>query len=448
MTATRTSVRQRRTQCGPAFQEMRLRNARSRTEPTLRATLQECRLRSVRVTSSKRMTETPRSGRTLQMYFQSPLDWLLLAVPVAFAMRYVPEWDNETMLFFVAAAGIIPLAGWMGRATEALAARSGAGVGGLLNATFGNAAELIIALMALSKGLTSVVKASLTGSLIGNMLLVLGVSAVAGGVRYSHQKFNKTAARISSTSLGLAGIALIIPTVFHVAADRQPGGWSRETEQQLSLAIAVVLLITYLFSLLFSLVTHKGLFAGTADEESHTKGEEEALMSIGAAIVMLGLATVLVAFLSEFLVGSIEAARKSLGFTETFVGVIVVAIVGNAAEHSTAVWAAMKNKMDLSLTIAAGSSIQVALFVTPVLVFASYALGRPMDLEFSLPEIVSIALSVWIVAEISGDGESNWMEGVQLLSVYVILAILFFYLPDPVHHDRPSPPASATNAAE
>lgn len=393
------------------------------------------------------MTETPRFGRVLQMYFQSPLDWLFLAVPVAFAMRYVPDWRNETILFFVAGAGIIPLAGWMGRATESLAVRSGAGIGGLLNATFGNAAELIIALMALSKGLTSVVKASLTGSLIGNMLLVLGVSAVAGGARYSHQKFNKTAARISATSLGLAGIALIIPTVFHVAADRQSDGWSPETEQQLSLAIAVVLLITYLFSLLFSLVTHKGLFAGTADEESHAQDEGETLMSIGAAIMMLGLATVLVAFLSEFLVGSIEAARKSLGLTETFVGVIVVAIVGNAAEHSTAVWAAMKNKMDLSLTIAAGSSIQVALFVTPVLVFASYALGRPMNLEFSLPEIVSIALSVWIVTEISGDGESNWMEGVQLLSVYVIIAILFFYLPDPGHHDsgtRPAPAAKGT----
>jgi Ca2+:H+ antiporter len=384
------------------------------------------------------MTKAPPPENLRHVFFQPPLDWLLLAVPIAFAMRYVPGWRHETLLFAISAIGIIPLAGWMGRATEALASRAGAGIGGLLNATFGNAAELIIALIALSKGLTSVVKASLTGSIIGNMLLVLGASAVAGGVRYSSQKFNKTAARVSSTSLGLAGIALIIPTVFHVTANMHPGGWSRDTEQHLSLAIAIVLLVTYLLSLLFSLVTHKSLFLGEPGEGSNAPTAAPG-QPIGSAIAMLGIATVLVAFLSEFLVGSIDAARRSLGLTETFVGVVVVAIVGNAAEHSTAVWAAMKNKMDLSLSIAAGSSMQVALFVTPVLVFASYAFGRPMNLEFSLPEIVSIALAVWIVAEISGDGESNWFEGAQLLSVYVILSILFFYLPDAPHSATASP---------
>jgi Ca2+:H+ antiporter len=365
-------------------------------------------------------------------FFQSPLDWLILAVPAAFALRFLPGWQNETVLFAISALGIIPLAGWMGRATEALASRAGAGVGGLLNATFGNAAELIIALMALSKGLTGVVKASLTGSIIGNMLLVLGASALAGGIRFSQQRFNKTAARVSSTSLGLASIALIIPTVFHSTAEVRPGGWTPQAEQRLSLAIAVVLLATYALSLLFSLVTHKGLFSGSPESgEKISAGAKLApQVSSARAISMLGVATLLVAFLSEFLVGSIEAARKSLGLTETFVGVIVVAVIGNAAEHSTAVWAAMKNKMDLSLGIATGSSVQVALFVTPVLVFASYAFGRPMDLEFSLPEIVAIGLSAWIVAEIGGDGETNWLEGVQLLSVYLILAILFFYLPE------------------
>jgi Ca2+:H+ antiporter len=391
-------------------------------------------------------SQTPGFFRTL---FQSPLDWLLLAVPVAFALRWVPGWRNETLLFGISALGIIPLAGWMGRATEALAARTGAGIGALLNATFGNAAELIIALMALSKGLTSVVKASLTGSIIGNMLLVLGASAVAGGVRYSSQKFNKTAARVSSTSLGLAGIALIIPTVFHFSADLHPGGWSPDTEQRLSLAIAIVLLVTYLLSLLFSLVTHKRLFTGKEEEDADAPAVAgDAHQPIGSAIAMLAVATILVAFLSEFLVGSIEATRKSLGFTETFVGVVVVAIVGNAAEHSTAIWAAMKNKMDLSISIATGSSLQVALFVTPILIFASYAFGRPMNLEFSLPEIVSIALAVWIVAEISGDGETNWFEGVQLLSVYVILAILFFYLPDAPHRPSAQPHAPAGQAAK
>jgi Ca2+:H+ antiporter len=358
---------------------------------------------------------------------QVPLDWLLIAVPTAFAVRYVPGWNQATLLFVVAAVGIIPLAGWMGRATESLAHHSGPGVGGLLNATFGNAAELIIGFLALSKGLTGVVKASLTGAIIGNMLLVLGGAALAGGLRYKTLKFNKTAARTASTSLGLASIALIIPTVFHRAADARPAGWSAAAEQRLSLAIAIVLIITYALSLLFSLVTHRGEVNPASSAEKGEGGEAAA--PVWLALTMLAVATVLVGFLSEFLVGSIEAARKSLGLTETFVGVVVVAIIGNAAEHSTAVAAALKNKMDLSLGIAAGSSTQIALFVAPLLVFASYLVGHPLSLEFSLPEVAAIALSVWIVAEIAGDGETHWYEGVQLLSVYVILAILFLFLP-------------------
>jgi Ca2+:H+ antiporter len=297
--------------------------------------------------------------------------------------------------------------------------------------------------MALSKGLTTVVKASLTGSIIGNLLLVLGASALAGGIRFPHQRFNQTAARASNTALIMGGAALIIPTVFHVASDARPGGWSPETEQRLSLAIAVVLFLTYAATLLFSLKTHKALFAGEANGD-----EAGPTSSITSAIALLAVATVLIAFLSEFLVGSIDAARKSLGLTETFVGIIVVALVGNAAEHTTAIWAALKNKMDLSLGIALGSSLQVALFVTPMLIFASYAFGRPMDLEFSLPEIVAIAISIWIAQQISGDGESNWLEGVQLLSVYVVMAILFFYLPEPAHQIQNAPvePSHAQSA--
>ena len=206
------------------------------------------------------------SGFGLGLFFQTPLDWVLLAIPVAFAIRYVPGWKNEAVLFVVAGLGIIPLAGWMGRATEQLAQRAGAGVGGLLNATFGNAAELIISLVALSKGLTTVVKASLTGSIIGNILLVLGAAALAGGAKYPTQKFNKTAARVSTTTLIMAAVGLIIPTVFHVAADRRPGGWSPAAEQNLSLAIAIVLIATYALSLLFSLKTHKALFAGPKED--------------------------------------------------------------------------------------------------------------------------------------------------------------------------------------
>ena len=354
----------------------------------------------------------------------TPLDLLLVAVPFAIALRYVGGWRNDTLLFLISAIAIVPLAGWMGRGTEQLARRSGAGVGGFLNATFGNAAELIIALVALSKGLTGVVKASITGSIIGNLLLVLGASILVGGVRYQKQTFNQTAARISATSLGLGAIALITPTIFHRAAASRPGGWSLEAEQRLSLAIAFVLFLTYFFSLFFHLFTHRELFAGPSETQ-----EDEATWPLWQSITTLTLATILIAWLSEFLVGSIESARHSLGLTETFVGVVVVALVGNAAEHSTAVIMAWKNKMDLSLSIATGSSLQMALFVTPLLVFASSALGDPMTLEFSVPQIAAIVLSIWIVGQISGDGESNWLEGVQLLSVYAIIAVLFYFLP-------------------
>jgi Ca2+:H+ antiporter len=360
-----------------------------------------------------------------------PLDWLLIAVPVALAIRYVPGWRNETLLFIVAGIAVIPLAGWMGRATEHLGTRAGPGIGGLLNATFGNAAELIIALMALSQGLIGVVKASITGSIIGNILLVLGAAMVAGGSRYSHQRFNATVARVSATSLSLAAIGLIIPTVFHLSAAQQPGGWTPAAELRLSLAICAVLFGTYLLLLVFSLVTHKDLYAGDRKAERHHDAGDA--WPVSTAVIVLVVATFLVALVSELLVGSVEAARKQLGLTETFVGVIIVAIIGNAAEHSTAVTVAFKNKMDLSLGIAIGSSVQVALFVTPVLVFASIFMGKPMNLEFSFPEVAAVVLSVWILSEISGDGECNWLEGVQLLSVYVIIAILFFFLPEPAH---------------
>ena len=299
----------------------------------------------------------------------------------------------------------------------------------MLNATFGNAAELIIAGIALSKGLTNVVKASITGSIIGNVLLVLGLSILMGGTKYKEQRFNRTAARTSVISLSLAAIGLIIPTVFHLAADSSPGGWSAPVEQKLSLAIAVVLFLTYFCMLSFSLRTHKHFFQG-AHAHAEESGEQ---WSRGKAITILLISTAVVALLSEFLVGTIENVRDSVGLTEVFVGVIVVAIVGNAAEHSAAILMAMKDKMDLSVGIAIGSSLQIALFVAPVLIFLSYLFGRPMNLEFTMPEVVAVVASVYILFQISGDGETNWIEGIQLLSVYVILGILFFYLPEPQH---------------
>jgi Ca2+:H+ antiporter len=362
------------------------------------------------------------------------LNWLLIFVPIAFVLRFWPGLANPTALFICSAIAIIPVAGWIGHATEALAARVGEGVGGLLNATFGNAAELIIAGIALSKGLTNVVKASITGSIIGNILLVLGISILLGGMKHKEQRFNKTAARTAVISLSLAAIALIIPTVFHMSAAASPTGWSPEVEHQLSLGIAIVLFITYICMLAFVLKTHKHFFVGREQLEE----DKGAHWSRGKAILILFLSTAVVAALSEFLVGTIESVRTSFGVTEVFVGVIVVAIVGNAAEHSTAIVMALKNKMDLSVGIAIGSSLQIALFVAPVLVFLSYFFGQPMNLEFSLPEIFAVVASVYIIFQISGDGETNWIEGVQLLSVYLILGILFFFLPE-VGEGSPTP---------
>src|SRR3954470_20492524 len=366
-------------------------------------------------------------------WLKPSLDWLLIFVPAAFALRYVPAWNNQTALFIVSALAIIPVAGWMGEATEQLAHRMGQGIGGLLNASFGNAAELIIALIALKAGHIEVVKASITGSIIGNLLLVLGASIFAGGLRYKKQSFNKTGARASCTALILAASALVIPTVFHFAAALSPGGWTPAAEQRLSLAIAIVLIATYGAMLLFSLVTHKQLFVGgegdIANSAAGADDEHSEPWSIGKAVAVLLGATFAVAWISEFLVGAVEAARHSLGVTEVFVGVIIVAIVGNAAEHSTAITMAMKNKMDLSLGIAVGSSLQIALFVAPVLVFASYLFPHRLNLEFTLPEVAAVVLAAFVTDQIAGDGESNWLEGVQLLALYVIIGLLFYFLP-------------------
>jgi Ca2+:H+ antiporter len=372
--------------------------------------------------------------------FKPSIDWLLVFLPIAFLLEYVPALHNPTALFICSGLAIIPLAGIMGRATEHLAEHLGQGIGGLLNATFGNAAELIIALMALNKGLIGVVKASITGSIIGNILLVLGASLAAGGFKYREQRFNRTATQTSTTSLFLAAIGLLVPTIFHYSAAAH-NAWKPVVAEKLSLGIAGVLFITYICTLVFSLVTHKDLLSA-APESSPVKGTAaraasgeahpaQPEWSKGKSILVLLVATLFVAWLSEFLVSSVESARAQLGVTEVFIGVIVVAIIGNAAEHSTAVWMAIKDKMDLSLGIAIGSSLQIALFVAPVLVFTSWFLGHPMDLEFTIPEVAAVIIAVFIVSEISKDGRTNWLEGVQLLSVYLILAILFYFLPGP-----------------
>lgn len=354
------------------------------------------------------------------------LNWLLVFIPVAVVLELMHA--SPIAVFAASALSIVPLAGFMGKATEHLAEKLGEGLGGLLNATFGNAAELIIAIMALRRGLFEVVKASITGSIIGNILLVLGLSILVGGLKYPKQIFNKTAAMLGTTLLVLSAIALIMPAVFHLLVKNNP-----QAERDLSLEIAIVLFITYILSLVFSLKTHAHLYSGAAETETEEADKEIAMgthsWSRGKSVTVLLTATALVAVMSEFLVGAVEQASKMLGLTEIFVGVILVAIIGNAAEHSTAVLVALKNKMDLALNIAIGSSMQVALFVAPVLVFTSYAFGRPMDLLFTTLEVIAITVSVGIVTLIAQDGESNWMEGVLLLAVYTILGITFYFLP-------------------
>ena len=350
------------------------------------------------------------------------LNWLLIFVPVTIALEFLAP-ESHTLIFIVSCLAIVPLAGWLGRATEQLAHHTGEGIGGLLNATFGNAAELIIALAAIQKGIYPVVKASLTGSIIGNVLLVLGAAVFAGGLKFREQTFNVTAARAQSTLLTLSAIGFITPAAYHYLAGS--GQWAREGA--LSLEISIVLLLAYAAHLIFSLFTHKQLFAGEPPEENG------APWSVRKSVFILAGATALIAWVSEILVGSVEPAAASFGMTRIFIGVIVVAIVGNAAEHSTAVMMAMKNRMELSMGIAIGSSLQIALFVAPVLVILSHFIGpAPMDLVFTPAEVLAVFTAVLITGQIASDGRTNWLEGVQLLAVYVILAMMFFFLPEAI----------------
>ncbi len=357
--------------------------------------------------------------------FAPSLSWLLIFVPVVLALE-LGHVQSPVAIFICSCLAIIPLAGWLGKATEHLAEKTGEGIGGLLNATFGNAAELIIALVALRQGLYDIVKASLTGSILGNILLVLGASCLAGGLKHKDLRFNAGGARMMSTMLTLAAIALVLPASFHFLVHP-----IADVERNLSLEISLVLLVCYALSLLFSLHTHKQLFIGTAAEAAKVEDIGHDKWPLGKSIAVLGVATALIAWVSEILVGSITEAAHSFGMTSIFVGVVVVAIIGNAAEHSTAVLMARKNRMDLALGIAIGSSIQIALFVAPVLVLASYWLGpAPMDLVFSPAEVLAIVIAVAITGQIASDGESHWLEGVQLLAVYLILALIFFFLPE------------------
>ena len=350
-------------------------------------------------------------------------------IPIAIAVDLAGA--SPTIVFFAAALGVIPTAALMGRATEELAERSGPGIGGLLNVTFGNAPELIIAVFALEAGLHEVVKASLIGSIIGNVLLVLGAAMFVGGLGRDRQEFGRTAASAQSSMLLLAAAALTMPAIFELVEGRglpQPGAeivnYGTEVEW-LSFAVALVLIGSYVAGLVFSLKTHRSLFnpgGGHDDEVGHHQ------WSVRTAVGALALAGVAVGVMSEILVGSIDEAAQNIGLSEFFVGAIVIAIVGNAAEHWVAVLVARKDKMDLAVNIAIGSSAQIALFVAPVLVLLSFVLGpHPMPLVFNGFELGAVLLAVLIANHVTNEGESTWYEGLQLLAVYLVLGLAFAF---------------------
>jgi Ca2+:H+ antiporter len=343
---------------------------------------------------------------------------LLIFVPVSIVAGLL-GWDQR-VVFLSSALGIVPLAWILGKATEELAAHTGPRVGGLLNATLGNAAELIIAIFAIREGLLDLVKASITGSILGNILLVLGLSVLLGGLRNGVQRFDRSEAGLNATSMTLAVIALLIPSIFGL---RIPAEIREAAVEWLSLGVAVVMIVIYVLSVSYSfLVGGRGTMA---DEHG------VATWSVRRAVLILLLATVFVAWLSEILVSAVGPVVETFGITEFFLGVIIIPLVGNVAEHLVAVQAAWKNEMDLSLAISVGSSMQIALFVAPVLVFISLAIGNPLTLIFNEFELLALAAAVIIAAFISLDGESNWLEGAQLLAVYLIL-VLAFFLPVPM----------------
>lgn len=346
------------------------------------------------------------------------LKYLLIFIPISIICKFLKV--NESWIFFLSAVAIIPLAGIMGEATEEISAYSGPRIGGFLNATFGNATELIISFFALKEGLFDVVKASIAGSVIGNILLVLGASMFIGGLKYKTQKFNKNAINVSSSMLLFAVIGLSIPAIFTHTINAKLLNTSKY--EGLSIGVAVIMFIIYLLGLVFSFYTHKDLYGSEHQEEA-----KEPKWSIWFSIIVLIIVTAGIAVESELLVGSVESVTNTLGLSQFFVGIILIPIVGNAAEHSTAVMMSIKDQMDVAVEIAIGSSLQIILFVAPILILLSL-LFKPMSIIFNEFELISLIASVLIANRVSSDGESNWLEGVQLIAVYFVIAIAFLIL--------------------
>jgi Ca2+:H+ antiporter len=378
------------------------------------------------------MTTDARGSFDLRRFLLSGEGWPYLLVPfIGVAIVLELAHASATLIFVTSALGVIPTAALMGRATEELAARSGPGIGGFLNVTFGNAPEIIIAFFALNEGLQEVVKASLVGSILGNILLVMGAAMLVGGRKRERQYFERTAANTQALMLLLAAVALVMPAIYELVIGGSLPNPTAESKQfpgdleTMSAAVAIVLLLSYAAGLLFSLRTHRALFNPTSEAEDH--GGEP--WSVRRAVISLAVAGVAVGVMSEILVGSISEASESIGLSPFFVGIIVVAIVGNAAEHWVAIYFAARDKMDLSVNIAIGSSAQIALFAAPVLVLISFFVGPfPMALVFNGLELGAIFMAILIANQVTQEGESTWFEGLQLLAVYVVLGLVFFFV--------------------
>lgn len=351
------------------------------------------------------------------------LNILLIFAPIAILGRFL-GW-SPTVIFLTSALAVIPTAGLLGQATEELAVHTGPRVGGLLNATLGNAAELIITLFAIRAGLLELVKASITGSILGNILLVMGLSILVGGLKNGVQRFDRTQAGANAVQLILAVLALMIPSLFFFAHTETNG-----PVESLSIGAAIAMLVIYVLGLVFAFrFINPEPALGQAEQAEHHGG-----WPIRKAVLYLVGATVLIAVLSELLVASVEPTVAALGVSEFFIGIIVVPLIGNVAEHLVAVQTALKNKMELSMAVSLGSSLQIALFVAPVLVFLSILMGNPLTLVFNQFEIVALFAGSIIAAFVAMDGESNWLEGAQLLALYAILALAFFFLQVPSFH--------------
>jgi Ca2+:H+ antiporter len=358
---------------------------------------------------------------------------LLCAIPLAILANLL-GW-GDLWVFVLTAIGIIPVAGFIGQATDALTHYTGPRVGGLLNATLGNAAELIITIVAIRGGLLELVKASITGSILGNVLLVLGMSMVVGGIRHGTQYFNRRQAGNNAILLVLAVVALLIPSLLSSSI----GPRSSVKVEALSLGVALTMIVLYALGLFYSFKLADGPLSVPIVENSRKERTEVSkestpvahspAWSLRSALIVLAVSTVGVAYLSELLVGVVEPVVHKLGVSEFFLGIILIPIIGNVAEHLVAVKAAGQNQMDLSVEIAISSSLQIALFVAPVLVFLSLIIGNPLQLIFNEFELLALIVGVLVTALVSADGESNWLEGMELLAVYIILALAFFLLP-------------------